>query len=199
MDLHAAQNTTSVYTGVVTFPLFPAEVSNDLTSLLEDRDRLAVIIDLTVGADGRVGAVHIDRGLACNRAKLNYDEVGAWLENIAPIPASVSRLDSLAEQLRTQQVQHFLDAHSIGELHDEQSFGFLGFSENHAFNVTVTRWRRNRTGSSVPKCLGFESESAATVEPATSGPPAAGIASVSSFSLGAGMEKHRPGRKGLLW
>jgi len=102
LDRHAAQNATSIYTGVATFPLFPPEISNDRTSLLEDRDRLAVIIDLTVGPDGRVDAVRVARGRVRNRAKLNYEEVGAWLEGAAPLPAPVQRLDGLAEQLRLQ-------------------------------------------------------------------------------------------------
>jgi exoribonuclease-2 len=110
MDLHAARNTTSVYLGVETFPLFPAELSNDLTSLLEDRERLAVVIDLTIDAEGRVGSVRIDRARVRNRAKLDYEEGGAWLENAGPLPGS---LPGLAEQLKLQ-------ATAAGRLHAER-------------------------------------------------------------------------------
>ena len=38
-DRQAAAETTSVYTGVATFPMLPGELSTDLTSLLDAQDR----------------------------------------------------------------------------------------------------------------------------------------------------------------
>ena len=40
-DQHAAHNGTSVYTGIVTFPMLPDKLSHDITSLLAGRDRMA--------------------------------------------------------------------------------------------------------------------------------------------------------------
>jgi exoribonuclease-2 len=52
IDGHAAKETTTVYTGVRIFPMLPEQLSTGASSLLENEDRLAMVIDFVVGADG---------------------------------------------------------------------------------------------------------------------------------------------------
>lgn len=102
IDGHARANTTSVYTAAQVFPMLPERLSTDLTSLGEGQARLAVIVELTVAADGSVTASDVYRGVVLNRARLTYDAVAAWLEGTAGPPPALSRVPGLADQLRLQ-------------------------------------------------------------------------------------------------
>ena len=102
IDAHAAWNTTSVYTGVAIFPMLPEELSTDLTSLGEGVDRRAMVIDLVVAADGTTRSHDVYPALVRNHAKLDYDAIGAWLEEEGPAPAKVAASADLPAQLRVQ-------------------------------------------------------------------------------------------------
>jgi exoribonuclease-2 len=102
IDRHASSEGTSVYTGVETFPMLPEELSTDMTSLNEDADRPAIIIDISVGADGVIRSGQSYRALVRNRAQLTYSGVGAWLEQKGAAPAKVAASADLQNQLKIQ-------------------------------------------------------------------------------------------------
>jgi exoribonuclease-2 len=102
IDLHAAKETTTVYTGVRIFPMLPEPLSTNLTSLLENADKLAIVIEFVVNEDGTVGNSDIYRGVVRNRAQLTYNAVGAWLENRSQAPPKVLTSNELQQQLRLQ-------------------------------------------------------------------------------------------------
>jgi exoribonuclease-2 len=111
IDQHAAIETTTVYAGIRTFPMLPERLSTDQTSLNEDVDRVAVVIEFTVAADGSAGGTRIYRARLRNRAQLTYSGVGPWLEGKAAMPAKVSKIPGLAEQLQLQnEAAHLLRA-----------------------------------------------------------------------------------------
>ncbi len=63
IDRHAGTNTTSVYTAAEMFPMLPQKLSTDLTSLGEGRERLAIVVEMTVGVDGAVAeSDDVERG-----------------------------------------------------------------------------------------------------------------------------------------
>src|SRR5713226_7313696 len=86
IDRHAAEQTTSVYTGIRTFPMLPEQLSTDLTSLNEAADRLAVVVDMVVASDGSISSTSIYRALVRNQAQLTYNAVGSWLEGTSDAP-----------------------------------------------------------------------------------------------------------------
>jgi VacB/RNase II family 3'-5' exoribonuclease len=102
IDRHAEVNTTSVYTEAEVFPMLPERLSTDLTSLNQDQERLALVIDMTVAADGTVTGSDVYRALVLNRAQLAYNSVAAWLDGGGPAPARVETVPGLGEQLRLQ-------------------------------------------------------------------------------------------------
>jgi ribonuclease R len=101
-DRHAAHNGTSVYTGVETFPMLPDRLAKGLTSLLPGGDHPAIVIEYTVLPDGRVDHGEVYRAWVRNHAKLIYEEVGDWLEEISPVPPAVKSVAGLEGQLLLQ-------------------------------------------------------------------------------------------------
>jgi len=102
IDRHAEKETTSVYTGIRTFPMLPEQLSTDLTSLNEGQPRAAVVIEFTVAADGGVSGGSVYQALVRNHAQLTYSGVGAWLEGHAGAPPKVAASADLTAQLRLQ-------------------------------------------------------------------------------------------------
>ncbi len=102
IDGHAKSETTSVYTGVKVFPMLPAELSEGITSLNEDDDRVAGVIEFAVDQAGTATDGRCYRALVRNRAQLAYNSVGAWLEGKGPAPAKVAANADLATQLKLQ-------------------------------------------------------------------------------------------------
>lgn len=101
-DRYAAHNGTSVYTGIVTFPMLPDHLSKGITSLLPGQDCEAVVIEYTVLPDGSTRHGNIYRAIVANKAKLIYEEVGEWLEGTRDIPPSVHDVPGLEAQIRLQ-------------------------------------------------------------------------------------------------
>lgn len=102
IDEHAASETTSVYTGVRTFPMLPTALSENLTSLNEHQHRAAVVTEFCVDAKGIVSDGKIHRALVQNKAQLAYNAVGAWLEGKGAAPEKVAKSKELEQQLRLQ-------------------------------------------------------------------------------------------------
>jgi exoribonuclease II len=102
IDEHAARETTTVYAAVRNFPMLPEELSTGQTSLLENQDRLAVVAEFLVDGDGLVKSSAIYRAVVRNKAQLQYNSVGAWLEGKAGAPPKVAASADLQAQLKLQ-------------------------------------------------------------------------------------------------
>jgi len=102
IDEHAGRETTTVYTGIRNFPMLPDELSTGATSLLEDQDRISVVIEFVVDGQGIVTSSNVYRALVRNKAQLQYNSVGAWIEGSASAPPKVAASPELQAQLQLQ-------------------------------------------------------------------------------------------------
>ncbi len=102
IDDHAQQNTTSIYTAAMTFPMLPGKLSTDLTSLNFESERPAIVIEMALAADGSLLSSDIYRATVRNRAKLAYNSVADWLEGHGPMPQGIASVGGLDENLRLQ-------------------------------------------------------------------------------------------------
>ncbi len=102
IDAHARHNTTSVYTAAEIFPMLPEKLSTDLTSLGFGQERLAIVVEMVVGADGSLQSFDVYRASVRNQAKLAYSSVAAWLEGTGSAPAAATAVAGLEENLRLQ-------------------------------------------------------------------------------------------------
>jgi exoribonuclease-2 len=102
IDKHAQFETTSVYTGVSIFPMLPTELSEGVTSLNENQDRAAIVVEYSIDAAGTASDGKAYRALVRNRAQLAYPSIGAWLEGKGQAPPKVAASSDLAAQLKLQ-------------------------------------------------------------------------------------------------
>jgi exoribonuclease-2 len=102
IDQHALRETTTVYTGVEIFSMLPEELSTGLTSLLQDQERAAVVIEFTVDAHAQITNSNISLARVINKAQLAYPSIGAWLAGQAPPPPKVAASANLQQQLHLQ-------------------------------------------------------------------------------------------------
>jgi VacB/RNase II family 3'-5' exoribonuclease len=102
IDDHAKQNTTSVYTIAEIFPMLPERLSTDLTSLSFEADRLAIVIEMVIAADGSLQNSDIYAAKVHNHAKLAYDSVAAWIEGNGLMPQAIASVKGLDENIKLQ-------------------------------------------------------------------------------------------------
>ena len=146
IDQHAARETTTVYTGVRNFPMLPEELSTGIASLLENQDRLSIVVEFVVDADGNLESSDVYRALVRNKAQLQYNSIGAWLGGTASAPPKVAASRELqdqlklqcevAQKLKTQRFQHGALNLQSDEVHplvlNDQVVDLVKQQQNHA-------------------------------------------------------------------
>jgi ribonuclease R len=81
LDGDAVERCTSVYFPRRVIPMLPEKLSNGLCSLNPDVDRLSMVCDMVIDADGQTVGYQFYPAVICSHARLTYTEVAAVLAN----------------------------------------------------------------------------------------------------------------------
>ncbi len=103
LDEDAYERATSVYFPRRVIPMLPEKLSNGLCSLNPNQERLAMVCDMLVLADGRVHAYQFYPAAINSHARLTYTEVAAVLANTRGPEA----------QRRAELVPHLVHLHEV--------------------------------------------------------------------------------------
>jgi len=103
LDREAYERATSVYFPRRVIPMLPEKLSNGLCSLNPEVDRLSMVCDMLVTADGGIHAYQFYPAVICSHARLTYTEVAAIIGNTRG-PEAVRRGDL---------VSHLLNLHDV--------------------------------------------------------------------------------------
>ncbi len=107
IDVDAYDRATSVYFPRRVIPMLPEKLSNGLCSLNPEVERLCMVCDMFVSADGEVSAYQFYPAVMWSHARFTYTEVAAILANTKG-PEALKRGDRVADLLNLHEVYRAL-------------------------------------------------------------------------------------------
>ena len=95
LDQEAKRRGCSVYLPDRAIPMLPRELSSELCSLVEGKDRLCLAVEVVLDATGTPLRHRFVEGVMRNRAKVSYEDVAralGWLDDEKPTDAAMALL-----------------------------------------------------------------------------------------------------------
>lgn len=80
LDKEAKARTSSIYFLGKNIPMIPSELSSDLCSLVEKKDRLAIVCEMDFNDNGDLLKYSFSEGIVNSKAKLSYNEVEEYVQ-----------------------------------------------------------------------------------------------------------------------
>lgn len=111
LDKEGARRGNSVYFPGKVVPMLPEALSNGICSLNPKVDRLCMVAEMAINADGKISRSRFYRAVIHSHARLTYDQVYAWMtaetpskeaESFWPAMQDLFRLYHLLFKLRKQ-------------------------------------------------------------------------------------------------
>ncbi len=107
IDIDAYDRATSVYFPRRVIPMLPEKLSNGLCSLNPEVDRLCMVCDMLVSADGDVAAYQFYPAVMWSHARFTYTEVAAILANTRG-PEAAKRKERITDLMNLHDVYRAL-------------------------------------------------------------------------------------------
>ncbi|WP_373483910.1 ribonuclease R [Acetobacterium sp.] len=109
IDVSALDRGTSVYVVDRVVPMLPFKLSNDVCSLVPNKDRLTFSCEMEIDKKGQVVDYEIFKSVICSKARMTYKKVDALLEDridkaadLKPFRSDLVLMEELHEILRVK-------------------------------------------------------------------------------------------------
>ncbi len=109
IDVSALDRGTSVYVVDRVVPMLPFKLSNDVCSLVPNKDRLTFSCEMEIDKHGQVVNYEIFKSVICSKARMTYKKVDALLEDridkaadLKPFRSDLVLMEELHEILRVK-------------------------------------------------------------------------------------------------
>ena len=138
LDDEAVKRTTSVYLPGFVVPMLPEAISNELCSLKAEVERLALVCDMRVAANGEVREFDFYDAVICSHGRLTYEQVQDHLDNGSALPVQQSLAKSVAQSVGALAKLHsaFRSARERrGGLDFETREGVIELTDGHVTGV----------------------------------------------------------------
>lgn len=107
LDRDAYERATSVYFPRRVIPMLPEKLSNGLCSLNPEVDRLSMVCDMLITAEGQIHAYQFYPAVICSHARFTYTEVASILANTKG-PEALRRAELVPHLLHLHEVYRVL-------------------------------------------------------------------------------------------
>ncbi len=153
LDHDALLRSTSVYFPRRVIPMLPEKLSNGLCSLNPDVDRLTLVCDMVITADGDVTAYQFYPGVIHSAARFTYTEVAAILGNTKG-PEANKRLTLVPHLLHLYEVFHALTRarHARGAIDFETTETYIVCNPSGKIEKILPR-TRNDAHKLIEECM----------------------------------------------
>ncbi len=142
LDDDAQLRSTSVYLPSFVVPMLPEAISNELCSLKADVDRLALVCDMQVAANGEVRDFDFYDAVIRSHGRLTYEQVQDHLDNGRELPVARSDQKQVAKSVGALAMLHdaFRKARERrGGLDFETREGVIEVMDGHVTGVNPVR------------------------------------------------------------
>lgn len=136
LDKEAARRGNSVYFPGKVVPMLPEALSNGICSLNPHVDRLCMVAEMAINAEGKITRSRFYRAVFHSKARLTYTQVGKWLANNA-IDEGYEELWPMLQELHALYLTLLSNRKQRGAIEFEATETSIEFDENRKIQRIV--------------------------------------------------------------